>query len=505
MMQAGTVRSKSENLWVWGLIAASVVAVSGYLAASALTYKIGFPLDDAWIHQTYARNLATRFEFAYIPGLPSAGSTSPLWSFFLAIGYIFINGPFPWGYILGTAGLAGVAIVGELIFRAALPEANHRIPWMGLFLALEWHLVWAAGSGMETILFSCVTLLVFWLIYQNKLKSFWIGILIGLAVWIRPDGLTLLGPAGFVLLLQSKPWKERGRDGFFLATGFLILFLPYLGFNLSLSGKIWPNTFYAKQVEYAQVLQVPFLLRYARLVRLGFIGPAALFIPGIITIVVRATRAKEWPLFGFLLWWAGYLGIYAAMLPVEYQHGRYIMAAMPVSFVLGGIGTAVLLSKMWVTQRLGFVLSRVWMLSLVGLWAGFYFLGAQTYSTDVAIIESEMVKTAQWVREDTRPDDLIAVHDIGAMGYYGERKIVDLAGLVTPEVIPFLRDEDRLSQYLDESGVAYLVTLKGWYPEMESQADCVYQSMSSFSPKAGGTNMAVYRWIRREKQMDSRP
>ena len=37
-----------------------------------------FPLDDSWIHQTYGRNLALNGEWAFLPGKPSAASTSPL-------------------------------------------------------------------------------------------------------------------------------------------------------------------------------------------------------------------------------------------------------------------------------------------------------------------------------------------------------------------------------------------------------------------------------------------
>ncbi|HET7144352.1 MAG TPA: hypothetical protein VFI68_10065, partial [Anaerolineales bacterium] len=72
------------------LIIAGAVAVIAiiYLLTSQAAYGIGFPLDDSWIHQTYARNLALRAEWAFRPGTPSAGSTAPLWSVLLAIGFL---------------------------------------------------------------------------------------------------------------------------------------------------------------------------------------------------------------------------------------------------------------------------------------------------------------------------------------------------------------------------------------------------------------------------------
>ncbi|MGH2522659.1 MAG: hypothetical protein ACRDH2_09170, partial [Anaerolineales bacterium] len=63
----------------------------------------GFPLDDAWIHQTYARNLGIFGQFAFVPGQPSAGSTSPLWSGLLALGYLLRVDYRVWAYALGAA------------------------------------------------------------------------------------------------------------------------------------------------------------------------------------------------------------------------------------------------------------------------------------------------------------------------------------------------------------------------------------------------------------------
>ena len=76
------------------------------------------------------------------------------------------------------------------------------------------------------------------------------GLLAGLSIWVRPDGLTLLGPILFVALLSENTWRLRGEAIVKTLIGFGALFLPYLLFNLALSGNPMPNTFYAKQAEF---------------------------------------------------------------------------------------------------------------------------------------------------------------------------------------------------------------------------------------------------------------
>jgi hypothetical protein len=181
--------------------------------------------------------------------------------------------------------------------------------------------------------------------------------------------------------------------------------------------------------------------------------------------------------------------LYAWFLPVTYQHGRYVIPAMPIFFLLGmaGLVDTCLHHRTW-------FLPNFWRLALGAVLAIFWGVGAFTYAQDVAVIESEMVATAKWVSVNVPPGALVAAHDIGALGYFGKHELVDLAGLISPEVIPFLRDENQISTYMTERGVSYLVAFPDWYPTLTSRLVPVFTTGARYAPAQGGTNMAVYRW-----------
>jgi hypothetical protein len=105
-----------------------------------------------------------------------------------------------------------------------------------------------------------------------------------------------------------------------------------------------------------------------------------------------------------------------------------------------------------------------------------------------------MVSSSRWIAENTEANALIAAHDIGALGYFGMRDVLDLAGLVDPEVIPYIRDEAALEELLDSRHADYLMTFPNWYPELITRGEQLYSTEGSYSPAAGMENMAVYSW-----------
>ncbi|MEW5987029.1 MAG: hypothetical protein AB1791_10385, partial [Chloroflexota bacterium] len=136
----------------WLVVGAATLAVALYGYAS-VQGQVGFPLDDAWIHQTYARNLALNGRWEYVPGVTSAGSTAPLWTVLLAVGYWLRLPPTLWAYVLGALCLVWAGRGGAAVWRSLRPAQAHLAGLVSLILVLTWQLVWAATSGMETLLF----------------------------------------------------------------------------------------------------------------------------------------------------------------------------------------------------------------------------------------------------------------------------------------------------------------------------------------------------------------
>jgi hypothetical protein len=229
--------------------------------------------------------------------------------------------------------------------------------------------------------------------------------------------------------------------------------------------------------------------------RVIFIGAQLLLLPGLCFAAWITFKERRTDLALIWLWWIGFLLLYALRLPVTYQHGRYQIPAIPWIILLGVWGTVRLLEKVPRRQVFLRVLSRAWMLSLLLLVLAFTVIGAWAYGRDVRFIESEMVTTAKWLDAHTAPAALIAAHDIGAIGYFTQRPLIDLAGLITPEVIPIIRDEAALFDFIATRPADYLVTFPSWYPDLTRNPKLteLYRTHAPWAPQAGGDNMTVYQ------------
>ncbi|MCB0014162.1 MAG: hypothetical protein KDE34_19755, partial [Anaerolineales bacterium] len=250
--------------WV---VLAALVATFLYLLPTIIAGGAGFPLDDGWIHQTYARNLARTGRWEYVPGVVSAGSTAPLWTIWLALGYLLHLPYFFWVFLSGAVSLAWIGLVSARLWQTLWPAEADRGWQIGLLVVLVWPLIWAAGSGMETLLFIALGLQAILAYYQvgpSRWGAARVGLLAGMMILVRPDGLPLLLLLALALLVGTPglTWRQRLTNVLLTLAAAALPLIPYFLFNRWASDQWWPNTFYAKQSEYAMLLAEPLWQRF---------------------------------------------------------------------------------------------------------------------------------------------------------------------------------------------------------------------------------------------------
>ncbi len=493
------------------LLLISALSVIGYTIFAAVYDRAGFPLDDSWIHQVYARNLAQHGEWAYIPGQPSAASSGPLYTAALAIGQLVGLSPVLWAHILGVLALTVAGSVSVRLAERLFPTLKWVGPGTGLLIILSWHMIWAAASGMETIWFITFSLILIWRFWQEPTLSqttrqqvlkngMVIGFISGLCYLNRPEGLLLVGLGGLIVwACRIHPdFKTFAIWGVGVAIGAAILMIPYILINLSLIGEPLPSTVRAK-IAYNAGFREDFI--GTRIWKMGitmFAGAQLMWVPAMIVGIVAIARQKialKWLYLLPILWGLTHFTVYLIVMPVYFHHGRYIMPVLP-TLLLYAVGGTILIVEWGKNSAPKRVLTRTLALSAILAVLGFWWIGGKAYGEDVKLINTEMVKASKWVEINIPKEDLFAVHDIGALGYFAPREhVFDIAGLISPEVVPIITQPEETMQLMCEQGAKWMMVLTTQNPaeKDDPRIELVYITDSPYLKVVAGDNMKVYR------------
>ncbi|HVU13759.1 MAG TPA: hypothetical protein VHD90_20925 [Phototrophicaceae bacterium] len=501
------MRSNDNRRLYDGLIVLAAVVVSLiYIAAAGGN----FPLDDSWIHQTYGRNLALLGQWAFIPGVQSAASTSPLYTVVLSAGYKLGIDFHIWTHGLGIVALAIMVLLGSRLAAQVAPDRKVLPLVTGLALVFAWHLIWAAVSGMETMIFCAFTLLLIWLGWRElqphrqtigavALHGVIFGVIAGLATLTRPEGVMLAGIIGLALVIvrPNMTWRSLIIFGGAAAICFVIVLIPYLVFNYHVTGGLLPNTAAAKRAESAPYLAMSYFWRVGNLLTPLAAGGQVLLVPGMIAFAALLPRVRASILHVILLVWPiALILLYAETLPLEIQHGRYVIPALPAAIIAGVVGTDWLLQRVR-RSMIGRVLVRTLAASTALLFVAFTFVfGLQAYVQDVTIINQEMVTAALWIKNNVPANATVVTHDIGALGYFAPQPLLDIGGLITPAATAYMYDPDAMWKFIQDHNGMYLMALDTQIPGRNTHDPhlCqVFDTNGAAAQRAGSSNMVVYR------------
>jgi hypothetical protein len=121
--------------------------------------------------------------------------------------------------------------------------------------------------------------------------------------------------------------------------------------------------------------------------------------------------------------------------------------------------------------------------------------GAPVYAASVKNIQELHVTLGRWMAEHIPPGSRVAVNDVGAIAYFSRRRILDLEGLVSPEVLPYRVHPDRGLRVVTDMRPDYLAIFPAWYPDIVASGQFreIHRLSIAGNVISAGDTMIVYK------------
>lgn len=439
-------------------------------------FEHGFPLDDAWIHQVVGRTFAETGVLGYDPERFGSAATSLLWAALVATNHAWL-GLEPALFAFSVNAALFIA-TGQLWMTMLARDGAPLGVALGCTLlgTTASNFVWFALSGMESMLLVFLSTLAVWLWTERgrrpSARAWGAGVALGLAFLTRPEAVVLIGIAALVLPWTGRTWRDLVRMGAPCA----LVVIAYAGAMWHVTGDPRPATLEGRRVMWFQDLPTASGLELVermlamwgdRLAQhtlalasagLGFWLVFGLALGGAYTVL-----RERWVRFvGLVLWGLAHLAIYAILLPTPGHGGRYQPLTPALFMGLAWVGlyavASATLERASRRTRAG-VVAALMLLAVMNTgrslsnWSGAHRDAvAHIWDTEVAMgrIVSKLPHTA-----------LVASFDIGGIGYFAERELVDLGALVDASLVGALRESDAWPE-LVARGVDYVVVPEGF-------------------------------------------
>jgi len=441
-----TALSRGLALLPWALPVV-VLAVGG-------AFFYAFTMDDAYITVRYAENLLRGEGLVFNPGERVEGYSSPLHVVVLAALGVFGVALVDLAKVLGLAAAAATALCVVALARR-LEAAWWLAGAAGVAVALHPGLLYYASSGLETTLYTLlVTAAALRLVVELKEApgarrpvSLW---LLGLAAVTRPEGALLLA-----LGCGCRLWRARtearhatatatAEDGDraapasprrAIAAEALARCLPawaplalWVVIRRATYGEWLPNVYYAKPSGFGwEGLGEGVAYLHGAVMGGGTYLAVGLALAALLLFRPRAPVAAA-------LLLAAVQAAAAVYSTGDWMiEARYALPAIPIVIALAAASAAALTAR----RKLDWLAA----VAAAGLLIAF---GARATGLAGDLAEDNVHDHAhrsdgnaalgRWLADNTPEGATVVTDEIGAIGYYSKRHIMDKLGLVDPEV-----------------------------------------------------------------------
>jgi hypothetical protein len=401
-----------------------------------LVQYFNFALDDAYITFRVARNIASGYGMVFNPGEQVLSITTPLYALLMVPGEVLGIGAVFWSKIMNSILAAATCSLIYLLLRS---RVNRGI----LFIAVTWMIVnpisiFITLTGMESpLVFFLVILAV--LLYRREMFGI-LGLVLGLCCLVRPEGCI----AAILFWVSVLAFKRKGL--LWVTVPLAVISLAWFVYSTRLFGSVIPNSYFAKQA-YFSVHPGTSLSNISSYIRF-FMPTIPLAIVAPVLFVVGAwsalTHFREFlPLSAWLL-----VVFFLQLTSNFYIAFWYMHMLLPAIILIVFLGLQKLLNvlpeplKSVASSRAAAVTFGLILL----IFMSFFSLQWRSEINDMRISDERMGRIGEWfVLNDVPTDRIVGLEAIGRVGYESDLRVLDRMGLVSPEVIPYirsLRDDD---------------------------------------------------------------
>jgi hypothetical protein len=405
------------KFWILALVAVP------YLWFALQNYR--YELDDALIYMRYIQNLVDGHGLVYNRGERFDGLTSPLFSYLTAlIAVVSRNARFATWFVSAVSTYAALAVLC-LVFDRQLARVRampRSAALLGLILAATIPYFFST-YGMETGLFALLVAATLWCYLERRWNAFYV---VGaMLILTRPEGLALIGACGLHYLIRARAMPPLPLRPLLVAVGLVVCVALA---NTYFFGSPWPQTGAAKiwQGKSGYWGDQWIFWNVAYLEGIGFRdGWAAVIVLGAAVIGVIGLGASELNVI-VLLFLLGYSAFYTIFnIPNYHWYYSAYFLFLPYYAAVGAGYLALTLVRGDPTFAARLLAAFVLCVAAYPVWP---FVQADSVRKDSSGMP--YARAGAWIDANTPADSSFAAAEIGALGWYSRRPVVDILGLV---------------------------------------------------------------------------
>lgn len=386
--------------------------------------KYEYSPDDTFIYLKYSQNIANGNNFSFNKGEPSFGITGSFWALLNVIPCLIGINAFWFAKLLDLLFIIFSFFIFYKITYFFWENDNNifSILAVSIFIINPW-VIRSSFTGMETSLAVFMVLSIFYLFYSGK--YYLLFLLIGLSILVRPETFLLF----FIFLgLVIYNFAKADNLKLYLITKYigltLVIIVPFYFFAYFNFGTIIPNTSLGKAVFSADMKLM--LLNAKEIFRLFvLVAPFETFFAAIAVILLfyKKQYIEFHPL---ILWICCFLLLY--VLTTTAVMARYFLILYP--FVV------LLCIKLIENIKIRRIFSIPALLIILTVYSQIVFYGyIKPYCDGYTLgVNNCLIPLGKWLNNNTPEGSRILVNDVGAIGFYADRYIIDAAALINRDL-----------------------------------------------------------------------